>query len=216
LEADLVELSRLEELAEQIGFDEEVEIPDVLRPEVLIGALLESCPEAWRIALQNFLADDKQIKPTHHQSDQSSTLEMRYRKLVDAEFAISDENKHHLIRPSGNLPAPILLKLHYFYLEDGETADLTSLYPRLLLSAGFSDQNAFWMQAYYRRQTPGSTRKSPMTQWTALLRRVHEDLASWLEKAVQGSIHVLFGHYNRLSDHSSNAVKFDARVQQSV
>jgi hypothetical protein len=44
LEADLVELSHLEKLAEQIGFDEEVEIPDVLRPEVLIGVLLESCP----------------------------------------------------------------------------------------------------------------------------------------------------------------------------
>ena len=92
-----------------------------------------------------------------------STLDL---EIGFRQFAITEEScwniardSRTLVRPSGRLSALLAVHLNFpLYTTrnafDGETADVTSACPRLLICAGLSSENSFWLNTYSRRTTP--------------------------------------------------------------
>lgn len=192
-----------------------------LNPEDLRKFLLESCPSTWLSELTKCL--DHQKEYTAEDIAQcNNRVVVQEQEFRLEESRISKEDPKHLIRSSGSLLAPVLLKLHYPSFtttspSDGETADFSSPIPRLLMKAGFDGGNAFWTQAYYRRCVPDKDRRSPMTKWSRELREVHDNQAHWYESNSKATVRVLFGSHNRsVSLKTEGIVAFDVKFPDEL
>ena len=188
---------------------------------ILISQYLKACPSLWSQNLDEFVAGQDFISPSQH-ANMESTLAEHNDEFISKEVSISGRNGHHLIRSSGSLAAPLLIKLHYPSFttscpNDGETADHSSPCPRLLMHTGLTSHNAFWMQAYYRRELPEANRKSPMRTWSERLLQIHEDHSQWHEDHSTARFRLLLGAHNRVHDLAKeNIVTFTAQFPESV
>ena len=100
-------------------------------------------------------------------------------------------------------PSRKSLKLHYpsFTSEqilDGQIADTTSPCPKHLMSFGFTEKNAFWLEAYFRREDPKNLSKSPLETCAPNLNDAHNCFARWCESNLAAKIEVHFGKRNRV------------------
>lgn len=194
---------------------DDIEIPEWLTPKHLIASLYKSCPSSWQSEIKELVDKSKKTFSSDAIKALDSLLQQRNSDFRSQETNVSHRNIQHLIYPSGSLASPILLKLHYPSFStshplDGETADTSSPCPRILMDAGFSSNNALWIQAYYRRETPDPSRKSPMRNWPLPLKALHEKHANWHEENSESSIRILFGRHNRTSDlRRENTTSFD-------
>ncbi len=202
-EDDNIELERLVELEDVIAADESLDIN--ARPtdsKLLLLALLEQCPDFSREALRQFIEEEPEDNKPEAQRHTVSLEKQRFAGFAEKEIQLSGRDIHHLVRNSGSLLAQVGLKLHYpsfttQYPNDGETADESSPCPRLLLRSGFSVFNAFWMQAYYRREMLNRTRCSPMKKLSPDLLSEHEAFSFWSEKNSAARVFIYFGAENR-------------------
>lgn len=199
----------------------DLETPNWINGSSLIPKYLESCPTEWSDALREFVVRKDTFSPSQL-STMASSLSEHNAKFRLNEVQISSRNEHHLISSSGSLVAPILIKLHYpsfttSHKDDGETADYSSPCPRLLLNAGFTSGNAFWMQAYYRRELPEASRKSPMRKWSPKLLQIHEEHSDWHEEHSMARFRLLLGSHNRKNDlKKQDTVSFLSKFPEDI
>ena len=141
-EEEIEEVSRLEEdflTSQHESFDRTTQ--DVDDHMDLIETLVECCPQEWRSALNDFLDDAEDVPDTVENG--TELLERRFQDFSLRETQLSHGNPRQLVKPSGSLENPVLLKLHYpsfttDHILDGEVADDTSPCPRLLMRFEFS------------------------------------------------------------------------------
>ena len=126
-----------------------------------------------------------------------------YQDFLEAEVKISGWNPAHIVRPSGSRNARLHLMLHYptFTTENpdyGETADATNVCINLLLRKGLSAQNAFWYEAYFRRQVAAAVRHHAIAAqfWPEAVRQHHEKFSLFCQQQAK-TVLVVFGAANR-------------------
>jgi hypothetical protein len=111
-------------------------------------------------------------------------------------------SKRTIVRPSGRLTALLAVHLNFpSYTTrnafDGETADVTSACPRLLICAGLSSENSFWFNTYSRREVT-ENRKAMNTakEYPDAALQTHQDWSLLLRENMQARIEVVFGVAN--------------------
>jgi hypothetical protein len=112
-----------------------------------------------------------------------------------------------LVRPSGDLTAPILLHLHYHSMttehrHNGEIADETNCCIKLLLDSGFSATNAIWVDTFSRREkrANGGKRRADWSAKEAYPPKIydmHLSCSNKLRDLSSAKMELVFGAENR-------------------
>ncbi|MCJ1249297.1 hypothetical protein MMC30_006520 [Trapelia coarctata] len=159
----------------------------------LRDAFLAACPKNELKEITDFLQAPASLS--------SNSLDEEFFKFAHMEHALTGKKIEHLVRPSGYLDCKLGIRLHYptystSNVSNGETADLSSPCPRLLLKKGLSSEHALWFESYFRREVAARDRNqgtSPMNAWPESYRQLHEQFSLWCEQHSQMKVLIVCG-----------------------
>lgn len=117
-----------------------------------------------------------------------------------AETEVSGEPLAWLVEPSGSLDSDFDCNLHWptfstkGVTEFGETADIQSSCPALVLKKGYRNEPFLMFDTYLRRADICEDRNLyPMDSWTAALKEVHLKFSSWVADNSAAKVRLMCG-----------------------
>lgn len=137
---------------------------------------------------------------------------------MSKETSISRQPSSGLVKPSGNLTLPVIIKLHYptkrtKHPLHGYAADESNPCTSLILKAGFTSANSLWLEEVYRRTLPPKNRSCPAMPLSDGERQVHNDFSQALEDASTSCVAIIFGKCNRSLLIERRLVSFPVRIE---